>query len=932
MEFHLISAMILLITAIFSFPTISSFEADSSRSCTVTWHFQSQYVTPLLEKTSYVTGCTSQDITRNSKEIHVIRLESAGFNTTSSSDFLPRVFLKVKPRIKNSIHVGPLVVILNTPTPVMWQLEVEQISNNSRFIVFITHESQVISSTPLRLTVRKKHTSSLKKILNWARGHFGALTSLSRIRMANSVVLKIGVDGKFPQLCDDTMEGKVDNLEASFIQPQPASGCTASQNIGPSNRDVHIIKIRSTTESDIVVIHVQPQGAVKRNSPNKPIIIKDLVLVLKSESAVRWRIDSWGVQGIVHVVAEHQVLPGLVPSFQLVKVQVQSLPNDTEDLVSAVTDIFGNVSTVMETNVANRINIMIVGENAVTDQRNVQSDGESPKDRLSIGQVEPDVFQSHQSDISATVSSPSPWNRLHREKNEFPLNLKGFSKTVLSTKSREIWNGRVTSSLTNTFRQKWRGNYAGEKLAMEMRNLMNLECHKDRLKLTFPKSSSKTIVTKLNGNNTDLLEVTLQDQACKATTNVTHFILETSFHNCGFNIVSDGGRYFFKNQLLFWSPAKVSGTSESISSDHYDSFIDDEDMFNSEDGSGLGYHLRQALESHQRITQSHLIFSQSFQCAYDFISDGNIFEMVNDAQVYHMELYQDSHFRNMLQEGDGPLEVLARDNIYVKTSIDAGLDMYIVTDECWISLYNSSYHVAEDKEMLIQHSCPKHLSVGLLSAESSNTGDNLNGLYLQQGFFFQLTERWIGHDVYLYCRLAACSEKTNSPVDGIKQCIDPKEYCVGNSIKQFLESRAGRHFSTIIKGPLHVLPPQRSRSSNTENSKTPFLFKHLPPLNKHPDVSPPSDVQFKKDMCGTQNMVGVSTAAIVGIAFASFIIGVGLMAVLWFITICTDPTRKNQDHQQGGVHHHHHHRHSGYDLSGHSGSSTPSSQVPMAVT
>ncbi|XP_076348058.1 transforming growth factor beta receptor type 3-like [Tachypleus tridentatus] len=440
-------------------------------------------------------------------------------------------------------------------------------------------------------------------------------------------------------------------------------------------------------------------------------------------------------------------------------------------------------------------------------------------------------------------------------------------------------------------------NYAGEKLAMEMRNLMNLECHKDRLKLTFSKSSSKTIVTKLNGNNTDLLEVTLQDQACKATTNVTHFILETSFHNCGFNIVSDGGRYV---QLRRWIWTGLSSC--------------------------------QALESHQRITQSHLIFSQSFQCAYDFISDGNIFEMVNDAQVYHMELYQDSHFRNMLQEGDGPLEVLARDNIYVKTSIDAGLDMYIVTDECWISLYNSSYHVAEDKEMLIQHSCPKHLSVGLLSAESSNTGDNLNGLYLQQGFFFQLTERWIGHDVYLYCRLAACSEKTNSPVDGIKQCIDPKEYCVGNSIKQFLESRAGRHFSTIIKGPLHVLPPQRSRSSNTENSKTPFLFKHLPPLNKHPDVSPPSDVQFKKDMCGTQNMVGVSTAAIVGIAFASFIIGVGLMAVLWFITICTDPTRKNQDHQQGGVHHHHHHRHSGYDLSGHSGSSTPSSQVPMAVT
>ncbi|XP_022242725.1 transforming growth factor beta receptor type 3-like isoform X2 [Limulus polyphemus] len=742
--------------------------------------------------------------------------------------------------------------------------------------------------------------------------------------MANSVVLKIGVDGKFPELCEVTVEGKVDNLEASFIQPQPASGCTASQNIGPANRDVHVIKIRSTRESDEVVIHLQPQGAAERNAPSKPIIIKDLVLVLKSESAVRWRIDSWGVQGIVHVVAEHQVLPGLVPSFQLVKVKVQSLPNDTEELVSAMADIFGNVSTVMETNIANRVNIMVVGESAETDHRNVQSDGESLKDRLSVGQDEPQVLQSQQSD-SVTVSSqipPSPWNRLHREKNEFPLNLKGFSKTFLSAKSREIWNGRVKSSLTNTFHDKWQGN-AGEKLAMEIKDLINLECQKDKLKLTLPKSSGKTIVARLNGTNTDLLEVTLQDQECKATTNVTHFILETSFRNCGFNIAFDGGRYHFKNQILFWSPVGVS-----------DSFVDDEDMFSSEDGSGLGYNIHKALASHKRIAQSRLIFNKSFQCAFDFINDGSIFEMVNDARVYHMELYQDSHFHKMLQKGDGPIEVMARDNIYVKASIVAGPDMYIVTDECWISLYNSSYHVAEDQEVLIQHSCPKHLSVGLLSVESSNTGGNSRGLYHQQGFFFQLTERWIGHNVYLYCRLAACSEKTNSPIDGVKQCIDPKEYCVGNSIKQFLESRAGRHFSTIAKGPLHVLPLQGSRSSNVENSKTPILFKHLPPLNKHPDVLSSSDgsVQVKKDLCGKQNMVGVSTVAVVGIAFASFIIGVGLMAVLWFIHICTDPTRKAQDQQKGGVHHHHRHHHSGYDLSGHSGSSTPNSQAPMAVT
>ncbi|XP_022248261.1 transforming growth factor beta receptor type 3-like, partial [Limulus polyphemus] len=727
--------------------------------------------------------------------------------------------------------------------------------------------------------------------------------------------------GRSPESCEVTNEVKVDNVEASFIQPQPASGCTALQNIASSSRDVHIVKLRSAGESDEVVIHLQPQGAPETNAPSKPIIIKDLVLILKSDSAVRWRIDSWGLQGIVQVVAEHQVTPGSVPDFQFIQVRVQSLSNDTEELVSEVINAFGNVSTIMETNTANRINIMVVGETVGTDHYNVQSDDGSPQGGFSVSRGQSRFLRPQQSDFSATVSSqisPLPWDKLRRGMSELPLNLKGFSKTSMSTKSRETWNSKDKTTVTNTFLQKWQGN-ADANLTLELESLMTLECQKNMIKITFPKSSTEDIAMRINGANIHWLEVTLQDQECKATSNSTHFILNTSLQNCGFNVVSDGGKYIYRNQVLFWTPVGPD-THKIESIDYDDSFADDEDAISPEEGSGMEHYLRQALAAHRGVTHSRLLSGQSFQCAYNFTGDGSRPKVGNHDHVYHMELFKDSTLHKMLQKKNGLAEVLARDKVYVRTSIDAGPNLYIVTDECWLSLTDNSLLDVDNREVLIQHSCPKHLSVGLLNMGPSGGQETSREPTHQQGFFFQLTEKWISKKVYLHCRLAACSEKINIPISGVKQCINPNDYCVGNSIKQYLVSRAGKHFSIEVAGPLLVLPPRRSHSFKGGDSKI------VPSL---PDDS--AQVEVDADLCVKQKLIGLSTGAVVGIAFASFIIGAGLMAILWFIHLCTDPSRRTRAQQQGGVHHHHRHHHSGYDLSGHSGSSTPSSQAPMTV-
>ncbi|XP_076315469.1 transforming growth factor beta receptor type 3-like [Tachypleus tridentatus] len=293
-----------------------------------------------------------------------------------------------------------------------------------------------------------------------------------------------------------------------------------------------------------------------------------------------------------------------------------------------------------------------------------------------------------------------------------------------------------------------------------------------------------------------------------------------------------------------------------------------------------------------------------------------------------MHLYKDSDFHKKLLRVNGLLEVLSQDNVYVKTAIEAGPDLFVVTDECWLSLTNNSLVITENREVLIQHSCPKHLSVGLLGVEhhGSRSPEELS---YQQRFFFHFTQRWIGHKVFLHCHLAVCSDKANSPLDGVKQCIDPKDYCVGNDAKQVSESRTEQHFSVQVEGPIYVLP---SRETRGKDANAPFLFNYLPVMDKNLDrISPVVKSDIRAGSCSSHVMMELSTAAVVGIAFASFLIGAGLVVVLWFIHLHTDPSQRTRAQQQRDVRHRHRHHHSGCDLSGHSGSSTPSSQAPMTV-
>ncbi|XP_023213108.1 transforming growth factor beta receptor type 3-like [Centruroides sculpturatus] len=198
-------------------------------SCVVKRQFQSPYVTPILDQVAIVTGCSSQDITSTSQEIHVISLGSSGYNLTSLTDYLPTVSLLIKPQQQHSTHAGPLVVVLHATNPVMWQLFVERISSSSRLVVVVTEPSQLVSSAPLKLSTNRKPQLPLRRLLGWVQQQYGSVTSLSRISVANTVTLTVGTNGETIAQCDTTSMAPTERVWASYIQPQPVIGCAAER-------------------------------------------------------------------------------------------------------------------------------------------------------------------------------------------------------------------------------------------------------------------------------------------------------------------------------------------------------------------------------------------------------------------------------------------------------------------------------------------------------------------------------------------------------------------------------------------------------------------------------------------------------------------------------------------------------------------------------
>ncbi|GIY47009.1 hypothetical protein CDAR_57291 [Caerostris darwini] len=804
-------------------------------NCKVDELFSSAYVTPVVDQPTEVTGCHSHDATSDEREIHVLSLLRASIHSFEArNEYVPSVSLDVRPRWKEKHPPSSTIIILLSDMPVMWQMNLHHIGNSTSFHVIVNKTSHVVPS--LSVPVSRRKLPPMKRLPTWIKSHHGAVTSFSLIPVANEITLFIGIDtSDSAQSCNFSSQTQSVHVKASFVQLQPATGCSVKtpNDSRKKHNILYVIELNSNALNSDVLVHLKRGNS---ELSHKNFAELNVTLVLKCHVPVEWIVESNGIQGLLHIVTEHPVQVRTNPMILTTIIHEKILSLTTSALLSSIQNSFGMIDTYMKSSKANRVNIVIQEKT-----KYVVEEGSSEDNPL-----------------------------LESSSNDGKISAGSEANFVLGKDKLNLGN-----TTTKMFTEK--------SLSHLLVKQMNLKCFADKISIIFPLQETMNIFSAITESDSKLTYITLSDVNCRAKQNESHIILQTNWHGCGTRRVVNGAIQYY-NQVQFIT-AKYGSDKDSFSEQKH--LPTDDDDYISEDGSGS-----------DDISSSHLkwggdqryIYPVPLHCTQPWSS-----ENVNESfEKFELRLFTKKDFQQPLPPKRFPLNVVAHNHLFAEASIKADFRLCIIVDECWLSEDVKPTLALGRKSVLIKQGCPTDLSVDILS--KSHCGNlNPDVDHYKMRFSFQLSEEFINQQLYLHCRLASCAMRDSKQLS-TKQCIISENFCLKQSLRPYLDSLQDKKFSLFVQGPIHVISKSRLEKgkgilliSTSESSSTPenfavdYSFDKLTGNSKKNPIS--QELVF----------VGLSTEAVVGIAFASFIIGAGLMATLWLIHMHTEPSRNSKE-------------------------------------
>ncbi|XP_069005481.1 transforming growth factor beta receptor type 3 [Embiotoca jacksoni] len=305
----------------------------------------------LLERFAAGPGCAARE--QGNKETHVIGLGSV----TNSPENKVTVLLKalsLTPSPPRALHL-----LLSSKLPVAWWLEAERLPPNLPVLVQVSSNSSVQSHT-LRLHVQTVHSLPFRPraLHRWALKHHGNISSLTHATHGNRVYIRVGEDPTLPAVCQLQFMVISHHYMTSDLQPQEVQGC-AHTGAGVAIPEVHVIKLHSAgswlcgaLQVEVIVSLVPPVASSKAHK---------VVLILSSSVPVNWAIVAHGVRGHVSVHSSNSVSPPYPPEPDLTLSSTlnSDLSTISDLLVWASESGFMKVTSYTEADLANRFVIQL---------------------------------------------------------------------------------------------------------------------------------------------------------------------------------------------------------------------------------------------------------------------------------------------------------------------------------------------------------------------------------------------------------------------------------------------------------------------------------------------------------------------------------------------------------------------------------------------
>uniref|UniRef100_A0A8C2JCW3 Transforming growth factor, beta receptor III n=1 Tax=Cyprinus carpio TaxID=7962 RepID=A0A8C2JCW3_CYPCA len=750
-------------------------------------------VQAMLKSFTALSGCASRGTTSFPQEVHIVNLRRG--NAQGDRDKPAEVALHLRPIQSLTVHQKPLVFVLNSPQPVFWMLRTEKLASGVKRIFHVAEGSEVHFeagnfSESCEVKVENLPHGN-EHLLSWAHQRYRAVTSFSELKMAHDVYIKVGEDPVFSETCKIDNKFLSLNYLASYIQPQPSTGCVLSSP--DHDQEVHIIELQAPNSSSAfqvdVIVDLRPLDG---DAP----LHRDVVLLLKCEKSVNWVIKAHSVIGKLDITSDTVSLSEDTEKLmQVSKTVKQKLPAGSQALIQwAEENGFKPVTSYTNTPVANHFKLRLR-------EQGIMDEGMFPPE-LSI--------------LFNTNPLPKPSARDPSARNRFPF-------PFLPSAGQGLSFPPLTPSMEERDHQA-----GGPEEQQGASNVgFSVQCEKNKMVVSINKET-------LQANGFGKPNITLQDSQCKATSNNTHYILETPLSGCQTTKIPSQ-----PSPVVLYINSIVISQSEQ------------------KDGSGWPFEYED-LESGdvvmpgdpdvtERISPENEHHKAVFLFLFVLLSLSFIF-----LQHKHILSHRKMTFSSLTETCDLSPQISA-------TKADPNLGFMIQT--CFISPDSSP--LTPSDYVVIENICPKDDSVRYYPQRADFPIPHAQ--MDRKRFSFTFRSKFDVSLIFLHCEMSLCTRRNDKEMN-LPECMLPDEACTSLSVDNILLMMMST-MKTITK-PIVVV---------SDNMPVTVNIPVEPPSSRHPSI-----IYF------------LDTPTVVGIAFAAFVIGALLTGALWFIYSHTGGTATKQ--------------------------------------
>uniref|UniRef100_A0A8B9L0F3 Transforming growth factor, beta receptor III n=1 Tax=Astyanax mexicanus TaxID=7994 RepID=A0A8B9L0F3_ASTMX len=581
------------------------------------------------------------------------------------------------------------------------------------------------------------------------------------------------------------------------------SGC-ASRGTASLPQEIHIINLRSGAEGTgdkpaEVALHLRPIQSLSVHR-------KPLVFLLSSPQPVVWKLHTEklvpGVKRIFHVSKGSDV--EFEGNFsQSCEVREEALPHGNDHLLSWAQSHYQAVTSFSELKMSHNVFIKVGEDPVFSDSCKIDNKF------LSLNYLA--SYEEPQSSTGCVLSGPDPLQEVHIIELQTPNSSSSAFQVDVTVDLRPSEDDMpLHRDVTLLLRCEKSVNWV-----IDVHSVLG------KLHIVVRSVHFKYIQTQANGINK--ANITLQDPRCKATSNSTHYTLETPLTGCQ------------TTKYPSHSSPPILSIFLSLS------------LFTSLYSSGFN------------ICLYSLFFFSQFNCTYrkgqDAAMDslrpgfGVLPKEPEDNVTVSMELFTTNLFR--YPPPQSLFTISENKPIYVEisaTKADPNLGFMIQT--CFIS--SDSNPLVQSDYVIIENICPTDDSVRYYPQKVDFPVPHAQ--MDRKRFSFNFRSKFNVSLLFLHCEMSLCS-KIPANHQGLPECMLPDEACMEVTIDTILKMMGN---SKVFTKPLVVV-------SDNDDEEV---------VTKDPGKTHSVRLSYTYVL---------DTPTVVGIAFAAFVIGAMLTGALWFI-------------------------------------------------